>query len=55
VIEADEVYIVAGHKGHLALVKQQGHKGRRCQLRSARGRGHLGYRKTTGVRLGTAW
>ena len=44
-IEADEVYIVAGHKGHPALVKQQGRKGRCHRLKGARGRGTLATEK----------
>jgi len=45
VIEADEVYIVAGHKGHPDLVKQQGRAGRRRRLKGARGRGTLATEK----------
>ena len=45
VIEADEVYIVAGHKGHPDLVKQQGRAGRRQRLKGARGRGTLATEK----------
>ena len=44
-IEADEVYIVAGHKGHPDLVKQQGRAGRRRRLKGARGRGILATEK----------
>jgi len=43
-IEADEVYIVAGHKGHPEIVKQQGREGRR-RLKGARGRGTLSNEK----------
>ena len=38
-VEADEVYIVAGHKGQPAAVQAQGRKGRRRRLKGARGRG----------------
>jgi transposase-like protein len=40
-IEADEVYIVAGHKGLPAEVAKAGRKGRRRRLRGKRGRGTL--------------
>ena len=40
-VECDEVYIVAGHKGHTEAVKKKGRKGRRNRLKSARGRGTL--------------
>jgi transposase-like protein len=39
--EADEVYIVAGHKGHPEVVRRLGRKGRRRRLKGARGRGTL--------------
>src|SRR5512138_2977497 len=45
VVEADEVYIVAGHKGHPDIVKQQGRQGRRRRLKGARGRGTLATEK----------
>lgn len=38
-IEADEVYIVAGHKGMPAAVAKAGRKGRRRRLKGKRGRG----------------
>lgn len=40
-VECDEVYIVAGHKGHPEAVTKKGRKGRRNRLKSARGRGTL--------------
>lgn len=40
-VECDEVYVVAGHKGHPEAVKKGGRKGRRNRLKGARGRGTL--------------
>ena len=40
-VECDEVYIVAGHKGHPEAVAEQGREGRRRRLKGARGRGTL--------------
>lgn len=40
-VECDEVYIVAGHKGHPEAVRQQGRFGRRRRLKGAPGRGTL--------------
>ena len=40
-MEADEVYVVAGHKGHPEIVRKLGRKGRRRRLKGARGRGTL--------------
>ncbi len=40
-MEADEVYIVAGHKGHPEIVQKQGRTGRRRRLKGKRGRGTL--------------
>ena len=40
-IEADEVYIVAGHKGHPEIVAQLGREGRCRRLKGKRGRGPL--------------
>ena len=40
-IEADEVYLVAGHKGHPEIVAQLGREGRRRRLKGKRGRGTL--------------
>jgi len=40
-IEADEVYIVAGHKGHPEIVAQLGREGRCRRLKGKRGRGTL--------------
>jgi len=40
-VECDEVYIVAGHKGHPAAVAAQGRPGRRRRLKGERGRGTL--------------
>ena len=40
-IEADEVYLVAGHKGLPAEVAKAGRKGRRRRLKGKRGRGTL--------------
>jgi transposase-like protein len=39
--EIDEVYIVAGHKGHPEVVQKEGREGRRNRLKGARGRGTL--------------
>jgi transposase-like protein len=41
VVEADEVYIVAGHKGQPESVRQQRRTGRRRRLKGKRGRGTL--------------
>jgi transposase-like protein len=40
-VECDEVYVVAGHKGHPEAVKKQGREGRRRRLKGAPGRGTL--------------
>jgi transposase len=40
-VECDEVYGVAGHKGHPEAVKEKRRKGRRNRLKGARGRGTL--------------
>lgn len=40
-VEADEVYITAGHKGQPEVVASLGRKGRRRKLRGKRGRGTL--------------
>jgi transposase-like protein len=40
-VEGDEVYVVAGHKGHPEIVRKLGRKGRRRRLKGARGRGTL--------------
>ena len=40
-MECDEVYIVAGHKGHPEVVLQQGRFGRRRRLKGVPGRGTL--------------
>jgi transposase-like protein len=40
-IEADEVYLVAGHKGHPEIVAKLGREGRRRRLKGKRGRGTL--------------
>jgi transposase-like protein len=40
-IEADEVYLVAGHKGHSKIVAKLGREGRRRRLKGKRGRGTL--------------
>ena len=40
-VELDEVYVVAGHKGHPEAVKKKGRSGRRRRLKGARGRGTL--------------
>jgi transposase-like protein len=40
-VECDEVYLVAGHKGHPAIVQARGREGRRNRLKGARGRGTL--------------
>jgi transposase-like protein len=40
-VEADEVYVVAGHKGHPEIVRKLGRKGRRRRLKGVRGRGTL--------------
>ena len=40
-VELDEVYVVAGHKGHPESVKKKGRKARRRRLKGAGGRGTL--------------
>jgi len=40
-IEADEVYLVAGHKGYPEIVAKLGREGRRRRLKGKRGRGTL--------------
>lgn len=40
-MECDEVYFVAGHKGHPEALMRQGRRGRRRRLKGARGRGTL--------------
>ena len=40
-VEADEVYVVAGHKGHPEIVRKLGRNGRPRRLKGARGRGTL--------------
>jgi transposase-like protein len=40
-VECDEVYLVAGHKGHPGIVREVGREGRRNRLKGARGRGTL--------------
>lgn len=40
-VECDEVYVVAGHKGHPDAVNKKGRKGRKNWLRGARGRSTL--------------
>ena len=40
-VECDEVYVVAGHKGHPEIVAQQGRPGRRRRLKGKPGRGTL--------------
>ncbi len=44
-VECDEVYLVAGHKGHPAIVGELGREGRRNRLKGARGRGTLAAEK----------
>jgi transposase-like protein len=44
-VEADEVYITAGHKGHPAIVASENRKGRRRKLKGKRGRGTLAEEK----------
>jgi transposase-like protein len=44
-VEADEVYIVAGHKGKPEVVRALGRRGRRRRLKGARGRGTLATEK----------
>ncbi|MDW8327563.1 MAG: IS1595 family transposase [Anaerolineales bacterium] len=44
-VEADEVYVVAGHKGHPEIVQKLGRQGRRRRLQGARGRGTLAKEK----------
>lgn len=44
-MEADEVYIIAGHKGKPEVVRRLGRKGRRRRLRAHRGRGTLASEK----------
>jgi transposase-like protein len=44
-VECDEVYVVAGHKGHPAAVREKGRKGRRNRLKGSRGRSTLAKEK----------
>src|SRR5579859_7612583 len=44
-VECDEVYIVAGHKGHPTSVASLGRAGRRRRLKGQRGRGTLASEK----------
>ena len=44
-VECDEVYVVAGHKGHPEAVSRAGRRGRRRRLKGARGRGTLATEK----------
>jgi transposase-like protein len=44
-IECDEVYIIAGHKGHPDVVRALGRTGRRRRLKGQRGRGTLATEK----------
>jgi transposase-like protein len=44
-VECDEVYIIAGHKGHPEVVAAQGRPGRRRRLKGQRGRGTLATEK----------
>ena len=41
IVECDEVYVVAGHKGNPAAVRRKNRLGRRNRLKAARGRGTL--------------
>jgi len=40
-VECDEVYVVAGHKGHPEAVRKKGRLGRRRRLKGQPGRGTL--------------
>jgi transposase-like protein len=44
-VEADEVYVVAGHKGYPEIVRKLGRNGRRRRLKGKRGRGTLAKEK----------
>ena len=44
-VECDEVYVVAGHKGHPEAVRKQQRPGRRRRLKGVRGRGTLAKEK----------
>jgi transposase-like protein len=44
-IEADEMYLIAGHKGQPDIVAQEGRPGRRRRLKGKRGRGTLAEEK----------
>jgi len=44
-VECDEVYLVAGHKGHPEVVAQLGRPGRQRRLKGKRGRGTLAEEK----------
>jgi transposase-like protein len=48
VVECDEVYVVAGHKGRPEKIK--GRRGRRRRLEGAPGRGHAGEGKAADLR-----
>jgi len=45
-IEADEMYLIAGHKGQPEIVAKEGRPGRRRRLKGKRGRGTLADEKT---------
>ena len=49
-VECDEVYVVAGHKGHPDAVKKS-RRGRRRRLKGARGRGTLDSEKAADFRM----
>jgi len=40
-VEVDEIYVVAGHKGHPEVVAQKGREGRKRRLKGRRGRGTM--------------
>lgn len=44
-VEGDEVYVIAGHKGHPEIVRKLGRPGRRRRLKGQRGRGTLAQEK----------
>ena len=44
-VEADEAYVIAGHKGQPEVVKSKGRKGRRRRRKSKSGRGTMAKEK----------
>lgn len=54
-VEADEVYITVGHKGHPEIIAREKRKGRRQKLRGKRGRGTLAGEKPPVLGMPRQW